>query len=218
MRFPTVFLLILTLAAASPAPMGSLQRRAYETVQLSTDQAFVLRPSTSPITNLQGIQTYFQGDGNFVVSVPPFSQPLSNHNRPTHHPLKAPSSTSHSQSTNQTLTYYSYQGRAISSSGTSGYDCEGYDKCRLSWQSDGNLVVYINDVNKWASDTAGKGEKLTFSSEHYSIEITGESTGSVPTLWHAADTGNEPDPGLGEPSVCDGTSCFSCSDCLVVDE
>ena len=75
MRFPAIFLSMLALAAASPAPapMDSLQRRAYKSVQFGTEQQFIMQPSNSPITNLQGIQTYFQGDGNFVVSV---SSPL----------------------------------------------------------------------------------------------------------------------------------------------
>ncbi|KAM0802977.1 hypothetical protein BDR22DRAFT_75863 [Usnea florida] len=165
MRFPTVFLSILALAAASPSPMGSLQRRVDKVVRFGTNQAFTLQPSNSPITNLQGIQSYFQGDGNFVV----------------------------------------YGGPEIWSSGTAGHNCEGGDTCRLAWQGDGNFVVYINGVAKWSSNTAGRGEELTFSNEHYSIEITGvESAGTAPVLWHAYDTGNEPDPGPGGPGVCDG--------------
>lgn len=69
MWFPTAVLSILTLAAASP--MGSLQRRANKEVLFGTQQAFTLKPSNSPVVSLWGgVDTYFQGDGNFVVSVP----------------------------------------------------------------------------------------------------------------------------------------------------
>ena len=95
MRFPTVFLLILTLATASPSPVGPLQRRVDKVVRFGTNQQFIMQPSNNPITNLQGIQTYFQGDGNFVVSVPLPSHPLSLITvDPSHHPLTHPSSTS----------------------------------------------------------------------------------------------------------------------------
>lgn len=73
MWFPTALLSILTLAAASP--LGSLQRRVNKEVLFNTQQAFTLKPSNSPVVSLLGgVDTYFQGDGNFVVSVPP---PLS---------------------------------------------------------------------------------------------------------------------------------------------
>ncbi|CAF9934153.1 MAG: hypothetical protein ALECFALPRED_005868 [Alectoria fallacina] len=66
MWFPTAVLSILTLAAASP--MGSLQRRANKEVLFGTQQAFTLKPSNSPVVSLWGgVDTYFQGDGNFVV-------------------------------------------------------------------------------------------------------------------------------------------------------
>ena len=66
MWFPTTLLPILTLAAASP--MGSIQRRANKEVLFGTNQAFTLQPSNSPVVSLWGgVETYFQGDGNFVV-------------------------------------------------------------------------------------------------------------------------------------------------------
>ena len=66
MWFPTSLMSILTLAAASP--MGSLQRRVNKEVLFGTNQAFTLQPSNSPVVSLWGgVQTYFQGDGNFVV-------------------------------------------------------------------------------------------------------------------------------------------------------
>lgn len=70
---------ILTLAAASP--MGSLERRINKEIIFNTNQAFTLQPSNSPITSLSGVQSYFQGDGNFVMSVS-----LSSHILILHHP------------------------------------------------------------------------------------------------------------------------------------
>ena len=117
------------------------------------------------------------------------------------------------------LTRNSYVGGAIWSSGTSGHNCETTDTCRLAWQGDGNLVIYVNGAAVWSSGTAKRGELLTFTAQGYAMEITGvESAGSAPVLWHAAETGNEPDPGPGGPGVCDGASCFSCSDCVVTSD
>ncbi|KAL9068679.1 MAG: hypothetical protein Q9161_005993 [Pseudevernia consocians] len=175
MWFLTTLLPILTLAAASP--MGSIQRRATKEVLFGTNQAFTLQPSNSPVVSLWGgVESYFQGDGNFVV----------------------------------------YNGGAIWSSGTAGHNCETGDTCRLAWQGDGNLVIYINGAALWSSGTAGRGLLLTFTAQSYAIEITGvESQGSAPILWRTPETGNEPDPGPGGPGVCDGEGCFSCSDCVV---
>lgn len=117
------------------------------------------------------------------------------------------------------LTRNNYVGGAIWSSGTSGHNCETTDTCRLAWQGDGNLVIYVNGAAVWSSGTAKRGELLTFTAQGYAMEITGvESAGSAPVLWHAAETGNEPDPGPGGPGVCDGASCFSCSDCVVTSD
>lgn len=80
MRFSTTLLSILAVAVASPA--GSLQRRAIKEVDFGIDQTFTLQPSNSPIVSLVGgIDTYFQGDGNFVVSV----HPLSSHRQTIPH-------------------------------------------------------------------------------------------------------------------------------------
>lgn len=74
MWFTTTLLSILTLATASP--MGSIQRRVNKEVLFNTNQAFTLQPSNSPVVSLWGgIDTYFQGDGNFVVSVFPLTSP-----------------------------------------------------------------------------------------------------------------------------------------------
>ena len=220
MRAPSVLLWILTLAAASPSPMGSLQRRAGKVVQFSIDQQFVMQPSNSPITNLQGVETYFQGDGNFVVSVPvsppPPIPPLYIRSRPSHHPVATPSSHFHSHLPSEKLTPDRYEGNAIWSSNTAYYNCEGGDTCRLAWQGDGNLVIYVNGAAKWSSNTAGRGKELVFSSQSYAMKITGvESNGGAPTLWHASDTGNEPDPGAPGPGACGGVDCFSCTDCII---
>lgn len=79
MLFLTVFVSILTLGATSP--MGGLQRRANKAVLFNTGQSFLLQPSNSPIVSLSGgVDTYFQGDGNLVVSVPCLSHtPPLNH-------------------------------------------------------------------------------------------------------------------------------------------
>lgn len=168
---------ILTLAAASP--IGSLERRINKEISFNTNQAFLLQPSNSPITSLSGVQSYFQGDGNFVI----------------------------------------YDGDAIWSSGTAGHNCESGDTCRLAWQGDGNLVLYVNNAALWSSGTAGRGELLTFTTQSYAMQITGvESQGSAPVLFHTAKTGEAPDPTPGGPSTCDGASCFSCSDCVVSPE
>lgn len=69
--------------------------------------------------------------------------------------------------------------------------------------------------------TAGRGEKLTFTLKNYMFEIMGfENLGSTPVLFHTSETGNEDEdpPHLPPVSVCDGLSCFSCADCVVVSE
>ena len=48
---------------------------------------------------------------------------------------------------------------ALWSSGTSGNDCD-HNPCSLNFQSDGNLVVYINGQSKWASNTSGHTSAL----------------------------------------------------------
>ena len=125
----------------------------------------------------------------------------------------------HSPISDDTHSYNSYNGGAIWSSGTAGHNCETTDTCLLAWQGDGNLVIYINGAALWSSGTAKRGELLTFTAQSYAIEITGvESEGSAPILWRTPETGNEPDPGPGGPGVCDGESCFSCSDCIISSE
>ena len=68
MWFSAPLLSILTLAAPSPSPMRSLQRRVNKEAEFGITQAFTMQPSNSPIISLQGgVDTYFQGDGNLVV-------------------------------------------------------------------------------------------------------------------------------------------------------
>ena len=70
MWVPTALLSVLSLAAASP--VGSLRRRVNKEVVFGTGQSFTLQPSNSPVVSLWGgVDTYFQGDGNFVVLVLP---------------------------------------------------------------------------------------------------------------------------------------------------
>lgn len=203
--------------------MGSLQRRANKEVSFGTQQAFTLQPSNSPVVSLWGgVESYFQGDGNFVVSVSlppsPFTKSThpSSHTHPTsttrHSPL-------HVDAKDYSKKKNSYNGNAIWSSNTAGHSCESGDTCRLAWQGDGNLVVYVNGAALWSSATAGRGELLRFTAQSYAVEITGvESEGSAPVLWRTPETGNQPDPGPGGPGVCDGVGCFSCSDCVVSSE
>ena len=143
------------------------------------------------------------------------SSPLSSHSQTIHH---LPPTCNHPNipRSDDKHTHNSYNGGAIWSSGTAGHNCETGDTCRLAWQGDGNLVIYINGAALWSSGTAGRGLLLTFTAQSYAIEITGvESQGSAPILWRTPETGNEPDPGPGGPGVCDGEGCFSCSDCVV---
>jgi len=84
--------------------------------------------------------------------------------------------------------------------------------CVLNWQTDGNLVIYIDGVPLWQAGTGGTGKQLTFSSTSYAIAITGAGgPGSAP-LFNTPVTGNAV---TGAPVPCSGLACpWMCSGCI----
>ncbi|KAL9598528.1 MAG: hypothetical protein Q9219_004430 [cf. Caloplaca sp. 3 TL-2023] len=73
--------------------------------------------------------------------------------------------------------------------------------CSIKWQSDGNLVIYVEGVAVWYSGTGGVGKILTFSSRGSLVWVTGAGSPG-PVLWQTPGVGN------GSPSdkqdVCTG--------------
>lgn len=68
---------------------------------------------------------------------------------------------------------------AVWSSNTGGHDCSS-NNCWLNWQTDGNLVVYVKGGKAaWASNTAGKGNRLYLSNQQPYITIYGSNNNVV---------------------------------------
>ena len=80
---------------------------------------------------------------------------------------------------------------AVWNSKTGKYDC-GSGNCRVVWQIDGNLVVYVHGGTvAWSSNTAGKGNRLYLSNQQPYVTIYGSNRNTVWSTPHSVNGGGD---------------------------
>ena len=108
------------------------------------------------------------------------------------------------------VVYYDATNKARWSTQTAGRPCTGgaTPNCNLTWQSDGNWVLYNNGAVVWATNTAGRGRSLLLS--NYAPYVVVYDQGTPYGIYNSG--GPRPDHSMAPESdglshVCDSGKC-----------
>ena len=95
---------------------------------------------------------------------------------------------------------YDKNGKALWASHTTGYTCNGdpNGNCLLTFQGDGNFVLYVNGQPKWDTKSAGKGVSLLLQDTKPYIAVYNAAGNYVYTSGGAPRVPDPRDPGGAE--------------------
>ena len=110
---------------------------------------------------------------------------------------------------------YDQNSKALWSSHTSGHTCSSGDNgnCLLTFQGDGNFVLYVNGKPKWDTKTANKGATLLLQDTPPYIVVYGTNggpvfhTGGSPRVPDPKEPGGAPGAGGGLSTLCKEAPC-----------